>query len=48
MSIYDVYSRAPNNNSGALYHKVTTLFVYLGWEGFNNLASPKSAILTSP
>ena len=48
ISICEVYSLAPKSNSGALYHNVTTLLVYFGCNGFNNLAKPKSAILTSP
>ena len=41
------YSFDPSNNSGALYHNVTTSFVY-GLIGIPNaLASPKSAIFKS-
>ena len=40
------YSFIPNNNSGALYHKVKTSFVY-GLIGIEKaLAKPKSATLT--
>jgi len=42
-----VYLSIPNNNSGALYHNVTTTGVnYL--EGLYLLANPKSHIFNTP
>lgn len=48
MSIAVVYSFAPSNSSGALYHNVTTSCVMLPMGLPYFLANPKSATLISP
>ena len=44
----DVYSVPPSSSSGQRYHKVTTVCVITVGGSENDLASPKSAILSLP
>lgn len=49
ISILNEYLSLPNNNSGARYHKVTTIGVKSLQGGYDNvLANPKSANLNIP
>jgi hypothetical protein len=55
MSTAGPYRVSPNNNSGARYHRVTTILVYsfARWGGISgsfvhDLARPKSAIMIEP